>query len=814
MLRDGLFLGFRQMARSPLFTLVAVLTLALGVGANTALLDVLDETLRRPLPLPAADRLVALFNVDRSTSRYLSASHPDYDDYARRATSFEQLAAYARLPLNMAVGDDTIRVPVEAVTANYFAMLRVAPVAGRSFVAEDDAPGAQPVVMLSERTWRSRFNADPALLGRAVTLAGQRYTVVGVVPSRYRGLNLSWSEPPEAWVTLRGSCAAVPQLGAVLDQRAARWLLMVGRLRPGTTVGSAQAEMSALAGALAQAEPDSNRHVGIEALPASRAKFWPGHRARVGAFMAALGGAAGLIVLLVCANLASLLLERGLGRRREFAIRLALGASRARLVAQLLLESTALVLPGFVLALGVAWGLRRLLVQFPNAFGIGLALEVPLGGASVVYASLVSLAALLLAALAPAVRFSRQEPQPALRASANMATPLRRDRVRQTLLVGQIAFSTVLLVGGGLVARSLLRGYATDPGFEPSRLVIATFSIGPAEMAGERGRLFSHSLVREAGRLPGVEAATLALDAPLTGMRATKPVALPGSAGAAVPTQYDIVGPGYLQVMGIPLLAGRDITPADGPGSARVAVVNRTLAERLWRRADVVGETIEVHERRGQRIAIEVIGVARDAKHGSVRDAAEPRLYLAAGQSEATLTHLLVRTRGEPAAVAGTIRRRWRQLAPGVPLLDAVTGTRQLDTSLAPERIAGALLLCFATLAVVLAAVGLYGMVAFAVAQRTREMGIRMAMGAPPARLVAGLVGRASVLVAVGLLVGAAASLALMRLAAPAMRGVLPFDAGVYTAVAILLALVALVAAIVPARRAARVDPLVALRCE
>jgi predicted permease len=813
---ENLRRGFRLMARNPGFSAAAVLTLALGIGANTALFNVLDEALLRPLPVSEPARLAAVFNFDRSTAKYISTSYPDYLDYSRRARSFERLSAYVRLPLNLKIGADTERVPVEAVTANYFDMLRLPPAAGRSFRPEDDLPGAAPAAMISETLWRARYGGDPGVVGKAIALAEQTFFVVGIVPARYRGANLNWSDPPQVWIPLSSSPLAVPQFrqADIFNQRSMRWLLVLGRLKNGVPVAAAQAELRLVAGELGQSEPAADRDVTVAAFPVSRAKFWPGFRAPVTQFMAVLGGAAGLVLLLACANVSNLLLERAFSRRREFAIRLALGASRGRLIGQLLAENLVLAAPGFLLALPVAWGLGRVLLRFPNAFGLGLALQLETGGRALAFCSLASLAATLLFGLAPALRSARPDIQAALKASGNTAAPVRRDWLRSRLVVVQVAFSMVLLVAGGLFARTLLKAYAVDPGFRPSNLLIVSFNPAPGQFAGERGRRWSEALLERISGLGGVEAASLAWTPPLTPVRTARQVTAAESAQAPLSVLYNMVGPAYLRTMGIGLAGGRDFDARDGSGSGKVAIVNQALARRLWGRGGAVGRTIVFHEKGGRRVGVEVVGVARDSRYGSLWEPAEPYIYVPAAQWDGATATLLVRTRPEPRGVIPVIRREWREIAPGVPLTDFRTGPEQVNASLAPQRVAAGLLGCFGALAVVLAAIGLYGVVAFTVAQRTREIGIRMALGAAPGAVVGNILRDALALAAAGVAAGAAVSAALLRLAASLVRGVSTYDAATYAAVAVLLAAISLGAAVVPALRAARVDPLTALKYE
>ena len=803
--------GLRMLRRNPAFTVAAMLTLALGIGAVTAIFNVADEALLSPLPLPEPKQLVAVYSFDKKTSHYVSSSYPDFEDFSKHNHSFQQLSAYVRLPLNLTVGDATERISVEAVSANYFAMLELPPVLGRAFATEDSEA---PVVMLGEELWRQRFGADDSLIGKTITLEGSPLTVIGIVPARYRGVNLNWGDPPQAWIPISAVALLLPRFkqSDILHRRSARWIVMFGRLRQSVTVFQAEADLRVIAGNLAQAEPATNRDVTVVAFSAARSKFWPAYRSSVTQLLAAFSASAALLLLLACANVSNLLLERAVARRREMAIRIALGARRTSLIRQLLAESFLLVIGSFSAALFIAVGLARALAGFPGAFGIPLALNPSIGSRVLLFGSLASLATVCLFGLVPALQTSRPDLVPALKETGN--TPLRGDRgdwFRHFLVVAQVSVSMALLMVGGIFTRSVLKAYSVDLGFRPDELLIMGFDPSTQFDAwqGEQDAL------RQTLTLPGVQTATVAWDVPLTMMQSTLRVT-DAESRSPEPLQvpYNMVGPDYFHTLGIAILAGRDLTWADREDTPKIVIVNQTLAARLWPGGSAVGRTLLVEDQPGRQTSVQVVGLARDSKYRSVWELAQPYVYFAAWQWHWPITNLIARPRVEPQQLRREIERRWRESFPGMPLYGLHTGQEHVKLALAPQRLAATLLTSFAILAAIVASVGLYGVVAYSVARRRREIGIRMALGAEPASVVRRVVGHALSLTGIGLVLGTGATWALLRLVASQVKGVSPYDWVTFTMVSLLLCAVATIAALIPAIRAARIDPLNSLRSE
>jgi predicted permease len=803
--------------RAPAFTLAAIVSLALGIGANTAIFSAVDEILLRPVSVPEPHRLAQVYSFNRKTATYVSTSYPDYADYRQRAQSFQHLAAYMRLPLNTALGNSgTERITVEAVTDNYFDMLMLPPLAGRMLRAEDDAAGSPLATMIGEELWHTRFHADPQTIGKVIRIEGYPFTVVGIVPNRLSGMNLNWATPPHVWIPLHKSPLVLPRMPAtVFENRSMIMLVLTGRLRAGVSTARAQAELQTIAAAVAQNDSSANSNFTAMVFPLSRSKFWPSYRTAITNSLVVFSVACGLVLLLACANVSNLLLERALSRRREFAVRLAIGASRSRLVRQLLTESLTLAVPSCAAALLVAQGLMKLLLRFPNALGLPLSLDLTVEPRALWFCVALSIATAVLFGLAPALQATRPEILPSLKQSGSALPGSGRDWFRGSLVMLQVAFSTILLVGGGLFVRSLTKAYSVDLGFRSSNLWTAAFNItGQGTEASQRLEQSQRALIRELSAMPGILAASTSSHQLLGIMNGQTQVDSGATPQAIVSTESEYTGPGYLTTLGIPLLSGREFSSRDAAGSPPVAIVNRALATRLWPASSAAGQTLWVHDRAGARTPVTVIGVARDAKYDSVWEDSQPHLYLADWQSGQNAYDLDVRSNLKPADVAAAVRQVWARLEPSTSLYDFQTGDERVNLFLTPQRVAAGIFGAFGVLAIVLASVGLYSLVAYSVLQQRREIGIRIAIGAPPRAVLAAVLRTSMRLTAAGLVLGVIASLLLMRYLATQVKNVSPYDGATYVAVASILAVVALVAALVPARRAMRVDPMTALRSE
>ena len=799
----------RALVRSPLFTLTAVLSVAIGVGATTAIMTLADTLLLRPPPgIGAPERLV---NVGRTQNGegFDNFSYPNFADYRDRTRTLSGLAAMQMEPRSLSLAGPDGGEPIQGtiVSGNFFDVLQARPAVGRFFLAEEDrTPRTHPVVVLSDAFWRERFAGDPAIVGQRIVLNGSSFTVVGVAAAEFRGPFVVSSD---IWVPVM----AAPLVGSpesLLSSRASVWLIAIGRLAPDASLNAAQSELSAIAHALEQAWPDINRGKGVRVMASSAL---PGEmRAIVGGFMALLFAVAGLVLLIASTNVAGMLLARASARQREIAVRLALGATRGRLVAQLVTESLLLFLlagvAGVVLAYWLVAGMMALLPQLP----VQLALDPTIDGRVLAFALALSVITGVIAGMVPALQSTRPALAPALRSDS--AGSGRRLRLRSALLVAQIAFSMLLLIVAGLFARALVHARSIDPGFDPRGVHIASLDLQLANYDAVRGLPLAATLRERAALIPGVErsamSAMLPLDGGGLGLGAIE------VAGSTPPdpergwnADWNVITPGYFETLRIPVVRGRDFTDADRAGAADVAIVNETFARRLWPNADPIGKTF----RNGQR-TVAIVGVARDAKYRTLGEAPRNFVYVPLAQRYFTRMTLLVRTSTPDAPVAAPVRRLVAELDPALPILNARSLEEHAAMSLFPQRIALYAAGSLGIVALLLALLGIYGVTAYGVAQRTREIGVRMALGAPRGNVL-GLILRQGVMLAgLGVAAGAVIALGATRLLASLLYGVPTTDIVAFAGAALLLVLAAIAASWIPARRAAAVDPVVALRAE
>jgi predicted permease len=806
-LLDSLLQDIRYASRSlikiPGFTAAAVLTLAVGIGDNTAIFSIVDEALFRPLNFTRPQELVDVYAFDKASQKFLSSSFPDYQDLRARVTTFQALSAFVRMPLNVFWNGSNQELPVEAVTGNFFSMLALSPVAGRTFRDEDDSLASQPVAMISEEI------GDAGSIGQTILLEDKAFTIIGIVPKRYHGTNLNWGAPPKVWIPLLATALVQPRFRTmgIFEQRSMRWLLVTGRLKPGISLRQAQAEVGAIATGIAREAPQDDRNISEKVFNASRAKFWPAYRSTVTRSLAVFAGASGLVLLLTCANLSNLLLSRGLARQREFAIRMAIGAGRTRLVRQLLTESFLLALSSCLVALGIAYGLGRILAHFPNALGLSLALNGGVDNRVLSFCIALSVLTTVLFGLVPAFETTRPDVLPALKESGRTFSGGGQHNLRNLLLVVQVAFSMILLVGAGLFGRSVMRAWSVDPGFRLDGLWTAGFSVPPPGSAStERLRRSQYDLVRRLRELPVVESVTLGSTLPMDRLHFVAQVHTPE---VALSADEQTVGLEFFHTIGIALLSGRDFDAHDNSSAPRVAIVNEKLAALLWPGKNPLGQILTAQE-----TAMQVVGVVRDVKYGSVWEEPPPCLYVADAQSNRAASYLMLRLKGHAAAFASTVTKEWSRLMPRSPLDDFQSGEKLLDVALAPQRVATGVFGAFGLMSVVLVSVGLYSTMAYAVARRTREIGIRLALGAKPVAVVRQVLGNVLTVAAVGIVVGAGISALLGGLVASQIKGVSVHDTAMFALSAALLGVVAFCAAVIPARRTVQIDPQQALRSE
>ncbi|MBA3714201.1 MAG: ABC transporter permease [Pyrinomonadaceae bacterium] len=802
--------GVRVLWKAPGFTLVAVLSLALGIGVNTATFSVLDAVLLRPLPISEPERLVTVF-TKREAELNSSFSYPDYVDYRDRNEVFSGMIAWDGVSLNLNTGGTTERVSGQLVTGNFFDVLGVRAALGRTFLHEEDrTPGSAPVAVISDGFWRKQFGADPEILGKQVTINNHGFTIIGIAPANFTGA--SRGSAPNIWVPMMMQEQARPG-SEILSIRNTRWLLVMGRLKPGITLEQSQAQMSVLAGQLAQANPNATE-AAIVIAPGD--KGHPRNTSTLDFPLKILMALVALVFLIACANVANLLLARASSRRKEISIRLAIGASRARLIRQLLTESMLLSLVGGAVSLVVAMWTTDVFKSFiPNALDIALDARV-LG-----FTLLLALASGVLFGLVPALAASRPNLVPALKNEAGTYDQGgRRWNLRSLLVVAQIALSLIVLTGAGLFIKSLRNLQSIDAGFQADNLMVMSLDLRPNGYDKPRGQAFYRDLMERVENLPGIESASLARVARLSLGGSRRSVTMEGyeaRPGENLELDFNNVGTRYLQTMGIPIVRGRDFTEQDREGAPFVVIINETMARRYFPNQEAVGKRLTYFVPPGSSVpptTLEIIGVAKDGKYRSLREEPNPSFYTSFLQSYQPNMTLHVRATGDTGAVVNAVRREVQALDKNLPIFDVRTLAEQRSNSLYTERLSAALLGVFGVLALLLAAIGIYGVMAYSVNRRTHEIGIRMALGAQKADVLRLVVGQGMVMALIGVGIGLAGSFAATRFFASLLYGVSTTDPLVFAGVAVLLTLITFLACFIPARRATKVDPMIALRYE
>jgi predicted permease len=794
----------KSLAARPGFFLSAVAVLAIGIGANAAIFGVLNATFLVPLGGAAPGRLVEVYTSRGAVAQgdlWGSSSYPDFERLRDLGGVFSAAAAEAESDVSLSTGGEPIVARASLISADWFRAMAVVPASGRAFTADEErAARSAPVTVVSNGLWKRVLASDPAVVGRAITVNGTSFTVLGVLPESFTGS--SASEPPDLYVPITLQATILPR-GEMLRETGARWLRILGRLNPGMTIDQAQAAADLAAASLAsEAAPEDRRLFTV--VPASRVPR--SDHGDITAIFGILSAVVGLILLLACANVANLLLARGVSRRKEIAVRLALGAGRGRLVRQLLAESVLLSFAGGGAGLLLALWAGDLLP-------LPLSIRPTLDARVLAYAIGVSGLTAVLFGLAPSLRSSRSDVVSALKGDADGGVP---SRLQGGFVIAQVSISMVLLIAAGLFLRSVSKAEAIDPGFDKSGVVAV--SVDPTLLgydAERSGAFFQRLLERSAAR-PEIAAAAAAWYVPLGGTFARNGFDVEGQPPSTDREPrligFDYVSSGYFATLGMPVLIGRDFAESDGPSAPRVAIVNETFARRYWEEGNPIGRRISI-QGEGASSPIEVVGVARDSRVESLTEDPRPYIYLPYRQGDALGMTILARAAGSPAAAAAALREEVRALDRNLPVTRVAMLSEFVADSDKRKTTAG-LLALFGAVALLLAAVGLHGVVAFGVSRRTREIGVRVALGARPADVARMVLSRSLRVAGIGVCVGVVVSLALTRLLSSQLFGVTPTDLGTFAAVAAILTATSALASWLPAARAARVDPLKALRCE
>jgi putative ABC transport system permease protein len=796
--------GLRMLLKNPGFTIVAVVALALGIGANTAIFSVVNTVLLRPLPYQDQDRLVMVWedNSKQGFPRDTPAA-ANYVDWRDQNHVFENMAAIVEISFNLTGAGDPARIDGRRVSANLFSLLGVEPQLGRAFRPEEDQPGANHVVIISHALWQQRFGSDPAIIGKAINLNGESFTVVGMMPGNFQFP----TRADQVWIPVAFDAKEAAERGN-------HYLEVIARLKRGITLRQAQTEMSTIASRLEQQYPGTNAGIGAVVVPL--------HEQIVGDIKPALLillGAVAFVLLIACANVANLLLARAAVRQKEIALRLALGARRSRVIRQFLTESVLLSVFGGAVGLLLSFEGLHVLARFiPENISHGQ--EIAIDGKVLIFTMLVSLLTGLVFGLAPATQTANVNLNDTLKEGRDSAAGSRGNRIRGLLVTCEVAVSFVLLIGAGLLINSFMRLRSVDPGFRPENILTMKIVLPEARYPNRATRAtFYTELLRRVEALPGAKSAAVATSLPLTDTGNSIGLSIEGRVDPGpdrVPIAITrVVSPGYFGTMGILLLQGRVFTERDRAEFKGVVIITETTARRLWPGEDPIGKRIAGWSTEPARKWVEIVGVVKDVRQFGL--ALDPKLQIYLPYDQAGFfapRALIVRTEVEPLSLAGTVRKTVWEIDKDQPVSDISSMEEVVSESVARQRFSMLLLGVFAGLALLLAVVGIYGVMSYSVAQRTREIGIRMALGAQRSDVLKMTVVQGLPFVCAGVVIGLAAAFVLTRVMSSLLFGVSPTDPLTFIAISLMLMLVAVLASYIPAFRATKIDPMFALRCE
>jgi predicted permease len=800
--------GVRLLRRSPLFTLTAVLSLAIGIGANATIFSVASALLLRPLPgLAEPGRLVDVGRTQDGRS-FDTTSYPNYRDVRARVTTLSDLFAYRIESQPISLGDGQDAVFGAPVSGNYFRTLGTAPVIGRFLTDADDTLGAPVVAVISYELWQRRFGGASDTVGRTVTFNGHPVAIVGITPPGFQGTTFMRSD---AWLPLSHGSIGGPRVEASLfSSRESVWLLMGGRLKPGVTLAQANAELDAIGRGLQKAYPQANRGQGLTALTSS---VIPGQIENVVGFLAVLLALVGLVLLVACVNLAGMLLARAATRRREIAVRLAIGANRMRLVRQLVTETLVLFAVGCGLALLLTRWLTGLLLAVLPALPVPVGVDITVDWRVVSFTAGVSFAAAILCALAPAFQASRPDLVRALKVDG--AGTGGRLRLRSAFVIAQVGVSLVLVIAGGLFTRALGRAAAINPGFDQAHVDVVSLDLSLSGYKEGEAIAFAARFLDRVRAIPGVQAASLAADLPLDGGRMglgslRVPGLQPPNGLDSFPADWNSVSPDHFKTLKIPLVRGRDFSDHDTASAPGVIIINEAMARIVWHTTDVLGRQFEADM--NPKKTLTIVGVVPDTQLITLGDKVQPYVYVPLAQQYVSRQSLLVKSLSGAAIPA--VRAVLREMNPNVPVTTAMPLAQITALTLTPQRMAGAVAASLGVVVLLLAAIGLYGVTSYSVSERTRELSIRMALGADRATVLRLVIRQGLVLTAIGVAIGLAVGAAGAQVLRSLLFGISTLDPAAFGGAAFLFAMVALAASYLPARRATQVDPMDALRVE
>ena len=795
--------GCRTLIKHPGFATVAVIALALGIGANTAIFSVVNAALLRPLPYHDPDKIMMIWeiNAEQGLDDWTVAP-AKFVDWRDKSQSFEHIAAFwPYQAANLYFNDQPERIQSAAVSYELFPLLGIAPLKGRTFLPEEDRPGGEQVVVISHQLWQRRFNADPDLVGKPLRIDAKSYTVVGIMPAGFY-----FPERAEMWLPLALS-------DDELKNRSAHMVTVIGRMKPNVNAQQAQAEMTVLANQLEQEYPGTDHGWGIKLVPMLDqlvGKMQPA--------ILVLLAAVVLVLLIACANVANLLLARGAARQREIAIRAAMGATKSRLTRQLLTESILLSLIGGALGLLLAYlAVGLLAAAIPE--NIPRIKDLTISRWVLGFTFLTSLLTGILFGLAPAVQGSRPNLNETLKESPRGSTSGAGSRkIRNVLVISEVAVSLILMISAGLMIRSFLHLQKTDPGFSSSGVLTAQLQLGLSKYPEDKQRTaFYQQVLKKVESLPGVQIAGAISTLPLGGDNLTFPLIIEGRAPQSpseqLTTNFRVISPDYFAALGIPLKQGRYFTERDNVDSTRVAIINETLANRYFPNENPIGKRISLVIF-DEPVLREIVGVVGDVRHSTLDEESGSEVYDSYLQAPSPFMTLAVRTSASPQSLAGGLRNAVRSVDNEQPIFNIKTMEQVLSDSVALPRLSTALLAAFAGIALILASIGIYGLVSYSVTQRTHEIGIRMALGARPGQVLQMILRQGVVLAVVGVAIGLAGAYAATKLLASLLYGVSASDPMTFAVVPLLLIFVTLLASYVPARKAMEVDPIIALRQE